>query len=448
MLVVDQCEEAVSLCGDASERSRFFAALADHAGPLVVALRADRLGDVAAHPAFAALVERGLYLLKAMDETGIRAAIEGPARRAGLLVEPGLVDLLVRDVEGEPGALPLLSHALLQTWANREGRTLTVAGYHASGGIRGAVAQSAELVYEKAAPGQRLLLRDLLLRLVTPSPEGEPVRSRIPRRVIATDPDHEQVIELLVGARLVTSDEDMVELAHEALARAWPRLRGWLDDDVDGQRILRHLALAADTWDAMGRPDAELYRGMRLARALEWRERATPDLNAAEREFLDASQRHADAQRHAARRRRRAVTTALAAGVAVTATLAAIALVNQRRADHEAERASDEAERANDEAERAGDEAQRADQEADRARAQALAASAISALDEDPSLAKLLAVTSAIATDPTPETTAALHRAWAADGSRPVPASSMTSPSRRPTSIRPDGGWWWRVRSR
>ena len=201
VLVVDQCEEAISSCADSSERARFFAALADLAGPLVVALRADRLGDMASHPAFAALVERGLYLLKAMDEAGIRAAIEGPARRAGLLVEPGLVGLLVRDVEGEPGALPLLSHALLQTWAHREGRTLTVAGYHASGGIRGAVAQSAELVYEQAAPEQRALLRDLMLRLVTsPSPEGEPVRSRIPRRVVATDADHEQVIELLVGA--------------------------------------------------------------------------------------------------------------------------------------------------------------------------------------------------------------------------------------------------------
>ena len=73
----------------------------------------------------------------------------------------------------------------------------------------------------------------------------------------------------------MTSDDDIVELAHEALARAWPRLRGWLDDDADGQRILRHLSLAADAWDAMGRPDSELYRGVRLARALEWRDRAT-----------------------------------------------------------------------------------------------------------------------------------------------------------------------------
>ena len=165
-LIVDQCEEAFTLCADVSERARFLEQLARHTGPLIVALRADRLGDAAAHAAFARLVERGLYLLEAMGEAGIRAAIEQPARRAGLLVEPGLADLLVREVEGEPGALPLLSHALAQTWANREGRTMTVAGYRASGGIRGAVARSAEHVYEQAAPHQRVVLRDLLLRLV------------------------------------------------------------------------------------------------------------------------------------------------------------------------------------------------------------------------------------------------------------------------------------------
>jgi WD40 repeat protein/DNA-binding SARP family transcriptional activator len=431
VLIVDQCEEAVTVCTDAAEQSRFFTALAEHTGPLVVALRADRLGDLAAHPAFARLVERGLYLLKAMDEAGLRAAIEGPARRAGLLIEPGLVDLLVRDVEGEPGALPLLSHALAQTWANREGRTLTVAGYHASGGIRGAVAQTAELVYEQAEPEQRSMLRDLMLRLVTPSPEGEPVRSRIPRRVVATDADHEQVIELLVGARLVTSDEEMVELAHEALARAWPRLRGWLDDDVEGQRTLRHLSLAADTWDAMGRPAAELYRGTRLTWALEWRERSTPDLSTTERDFLTASRRHAVAERNAARRRRRAMTTALAAGLAVTIALATIALVNQRRASREADRA-------NAEAQRATEEAERADLEADRARAHALAASSVSVLDEDPTLAKLLAVASATGTEPTLESTSALHRAWFAD--RVVARHSVIDEYAFPfTDLDPDG---------
>jgi energy-coupling factor transporter ATP-binding protein EcfA2 len=284
VLVVDQCDEAVALCDDPGDQARFFAALAAHAerGPLVVALRADRLGELSAHPGFARLIEPGLYLLGAMGEDDLRAAIEGPAHQAGLLLEPGLVELLVQDAEGEPGALPLLSHALRTTWQRREGRTLTVAGYCATGGIRDAVAKSAEELYARVAPDQRPLVRDLLLRLVAPSPDGEAVRSRVPPRIVGTDPAHEELVEVLVAARLVTSDDGVAELAHEALARAWPRLQGWLDDDVEGQRVFRHLAGAADSRDAMGRPESELYRGARLAGALDWRDRARPDLTSVE----------------------------------------------------------------------------------------------------------------------------------------------------------------------
>ncbi|HEU0213202.1 MAG TPA: BTAD domain-containing putative transcriptional regulator [Jiangellaceae bacterium] len=345
VLVVDQCEEAISLCHDAQERADFFAAVVDHAAraPLVVALRADRLGDVSAYPGFARLVEQSLYLLGAMDEDDLRAAVEGPARQAGLLLEPGLVDLLVREVQGEPGALPLLSHALRETWTRRDGRTLTVDGYRQTGGIRGAVAQSAEDVYEHVSSDQRPLLRDLLLRLVIPTPEGEPVRSRVARRAVATDAEHERLIEVLVTARLVTSDDGVVELAHEALARAWPRLRGWLDDDVEGQRIFRHLAGAADAWESLGRPDSELYRGVRLTQAIEWRNRTHADLTPNEVEFLDAAQQLAEAERrsaedrarHRARLNRR--TRIMLAGVVVliVAVVAAglIAMRQTERAD-------------------------------------------------------------------------------------------------------------------
>ena len=341
VLVVDQCEEAVTLCTDADERAGFFAALTEHVerGPLVVALRADRLGELSAHPGFARIVERGLFLLHGMGEDDLRAAIEGPARQAGLRLEPGLVDLLVRDVEGEPGALPLLSHALRQTWRRREGGTLTVAGYQASGGIRLAVAQTAEQLYEGAPPEQRPMLRDLLLRLVAPSADGEPVRSRVSRRVVATDPGREQIVEQLISARLVTSDEDVVELAHEALARAWPRLRDWLDDDVEGQRTWRHLSAAAEAWDAMGRPDSELYRGVRLDQAVDWRDRAAPDLNALERTFLGASrterdrqrQREADQLKRTARANRRLRAQLAALGVAlVVALVVGVVAVGQR----------------------------------------------------------------------------------------------------------------------
>ena len=112
---------------------------------------------------------------------------------------------------------------------------------------------------------QRSRLRSLLLRLVMPTEDGDPVRARVPRAKVAVDDAHVRLVEQLVDARLVSIDGDTVQIAHEALVRVWPRLRGWLDDDVDGQRLFRHLAGAADAWDAMGRPDSELYRGARLS---------------------------------------------------------------------------------------------------------------------------------------------------------------------------------------
>lgn len=348
VLVVDQCEEVVTLCDDADERARFLGALAAHAerAPLVVAIRADRLGDVTAHAGFARLVEPAIHLLGAMDEHELRAAIEGPARMAGLLLEPGLVDVLVREVEGEPGSLPLLSHALRTTWEHREGRTLTVAGYHAGGGIRGAVAQSAERLYLDVPDDGRRRLRDLLLRLVAPGADGAPVRTRLPRRVLAADPRNDELVERLVATRLVTSGEDDVELAHEALARAWPRLREWLEDDIEGQRILRHVAAAADTWEAMGRPTSELYRGPRLAQAMAWREAADAELTPTEQDFLEESRAREEADLRTAQeqiRRERRRVRRLAKLVAAVAALALVAAGTSLLAVDQRDRADDAA---------------------------------------------------------------------------------------------------------
>ena len=349
-LVVDQLEGVFSSCPSAEERVRFLQALVEYAAraPLVLCLRADRLTAVSEHPPFLRLVESSLYLLAPMADNQLRSAIEEPARQAALLLEPGLVDLLVREVEGEPGALPLLSHALRETWERREGRVLTVAGYQATGGIRGAVAKSAEDVYERVPSEQRQLLRDLMLRLVAPGPEGEPVRSRVPRRQMVADQEHDRLVEMLVGARLVTSDEGSVELAHEALARAWPRLRGWLEDDSDGARHLRHLSAAADAWETMGRPESELYRGTRLRQVLEWRDRARPGLTTVESEFLDVA-RHLAMQEQElleerARRDRRSnrrLRTALAGLAVVVLVSVAVGVAAVRQADR-ADRAATE----------------------------------------------------------------------------------------------------------
>ncbi len=376
VLVIDQCEEMFSLCDDVSERAEFVAAVAQHAeaGLLVMALRADRLADVATHPALARLVEQGMHLLGGMSEDDLREAIVSPARQVGLVIEPGLVDLLLRDVQDEPGALPLLSHALLETWKRREGNTMTVDGYRATGAIRGAVAQSAERVYVGMQPEQRHLLRDLLLRLVTHGVEGEPVRSRVPRRLIGSDPEIDQLIDELVAARLVSSDAGVLEVSHEALARAWPRLHAWLEDDIEGQRILHHLTGAADSWDSMHRPDSELYRGVRLAQAIEWRDRQGTHLTDTEVAFLEASAQIAQTEEHAAEERARVqaqMIRRLRGVLVVAATLLIVALVAGALAVRQADRADSNAAAAADNAAAATDAALAAD--ARRVGARALA---------------------------------------------------------------------------
>ncbi len=389
VLVVDQAEEAVTTCQDPGERERYFAALAAHVaagGSLVLSLRADHLGDLAPYAEVTRILEDGLYLLGPMDEADLRSAIEGPARRAGLRLEQGLVDLLVRDVEGEPAALPLLSHVLRETWARREGPTLTVDGYRATGGIRDAVARTAESLYDRMDTERRSQLRSFLLRLVMPTEDGDPVRARVPRAKLGVDVHHQLLLEQLVTARLVSIDDDTVQIAHEALVRAWPRLRAWLDDDVEGQRLFRHLAGAADAWDAMGRPEGELYRGTRLARTVEWRDRTGPDLNDNEEAFLGASAALADSEVLAAQARvvhERRVNRRLRGALVAAAGLLVMAMVAGLFAVRSAGHAASERDAAARERDRAAQAADLAD---------ARRASAQGVLHEDLTAGLLLAV--------------------------------------------------------
>jgi DNA-binding SARP family transcriptional activator len=342
-LVVDQLEELFIRDHDHDLIERFLDRVAGRAihGPVVITVRADHLGGLAASSELTHLADRGIHLLTPMAEPDIRRAIQEPARHAGLLLEPGLVDLLLRDVLGEPAALPHLSHALAETWDRREGDVLTVEGYLASGGIRGAVAQSAELLFESLDPAGRETLRSLLLRLVTPSLTGDPVSTRVPARILRASDGGSEVLDQLVRARLVTTDEDTVAIAHESLALAWPRLRSWLDDDVDGRRSLGHLQVAADGWASTRRPEEELYRGGRLQTALEWKERSHPFLSRDEEDFLDASVLGESAQERHARdqlrgqiqqnRRLRRLLTAVATFLVLALVAGGVAIVSGQR---------------------------------------------------------------------------------------------------------------------
>ena len=153
VLIVDQLEDIFAPDVASGAAQQLLDDLVERldVAPVVVDLRADHVGSVTAHPSFARRLEAGLHLVTPMTESELRDVIEGPAQHAGLSLEPGLVELLLRDVSHEPGALPLLSFALAETWSNRDGRTLTVDGYLATGGLRQAIAVSAERLYEGLA---------------------------------------------------------------------------------------------------------------------------------------------------------------------------------------------------------------------------------------------------------------------------------------------------------
>ena len=197
-----------------------------------------------------------------MKAEDLRRAIELPSRRAGLRVEPALVDALVADVVDEPGGLPLLSTALVELWQHRDGRTLRLDAYRESGGVRGAVARIAEEAYKGFTPAQQETARRILLRLA--SVEGDDaVRRRAPLAELEldTDEDARHVVTVLTDSRLVTVSEEALEVAHEALLREWPRLREWLEEDAEGRRLHGHVIRAAKEWE-----DAEPGTGRAVPR--------------------------------------------------------------------------------------------------------------------------------------------------------------------------------------
>jgi WD40 repeat protein len=409
VLIVDQFEEVFTQCTDEQERRAFVHALCAAAGAtcpadspfdsdgrgrgpvdsrdapalVIIGLRADFYARSAAYPELVPYLQNRQVLVGPMDQAGLRAAIEGPAASAGLVVDAGLVEVLLADLGVHPGPvrppggtpdqqvpeaansggpaadssyeagrLPLLAYALRQTWQHREGRRLTVAAYRATGGIDQAVARAADAVYEGLDSDGKQVARRLLLRLVSPGENIADTRRRvtvteltgatelpgpgdIPRVAAA-----QAVLTNLIQARLLTTDtdtdgKDTVEISHEALLWAWPRLREWLNQDRAGQRIRRDLTDATHAWQAQGHEPSQLFGGTRLAVAREWAASHGQDLNPDERAFLTACQ---ERERRTTRLRRAAVAT-LAMLTLVAACTAGYAFYSRHQAVSERDQA-------------------------------------------------------------------------------------------------------------
>lgn len=313
LLVVDQFEEVFTLCEDQVQRQAFLEALLSADCKTAIAVRSDFYPHCAQHPELAQALTDAQVLLGAMTTDELRRAITQPAATVGCTVETALLTTIVAEASGRNGVLPLVSHALQETWHRRRGNTLTLAGYQAAGGIHGALAQSAEEAYSELDEDQQRLARQLLLRL---SADG--AKRPIPRNEVVG----EEVLGTLADARLITIDEHTVEVTHEALFRTWPRLKEWLDEDREGLKTHRRLTEAARVWEELGRDSTTLYRTSRLVSATEWVARSAPELTRSERDFLTASQHLERRRTH----RLRWVAAGLAALLLVTTTTAIVAI--------------------------------------------------------------------------------------------------------------------------
>jgi WD40 repeat protein len=340
LVIVDQFEELFTECRNETIRQDFVDRLVDLAeGPrralIVIGLRADFYAQVLRFPALLAAAREHQLAIGPMTVPELREAIVEPARRARAHVEDGLVELLLRDVQPGTTTLPLLSHALLTTWTRGGGR-MTITTYQQIGGIAGAVAETAESVFASLSVPQQALAQRLFLRLVHVAPGTADARQRMAWDELTnlsrgTDSEITTVLEEYVAQRLITTSSDTIEISHEALVTAWPRLRGWLDANRTGLIIGQQLRLAAVAWHREGRDPALLYGGTRLAAAQDWAASAGADVTPQETGFLEASQRHT-------RRRTRRLTQLVAVLTALsvlTVTLAGVALEQRAEADRQ-----------------------------------------------------------------------------------------------------------------
>ncbi|KPI09427.1 transcriptional regulator, XRE family [Actinobacteria bacterium OK074] len=337
-VIVDQFEEAFTLCRDPDERNRFIRLLLAARDPatrlrVLIAVRADFYARCAEHRGLADALSGASLTVGPMTADELREAVTGPAQAAGHLVERELTARIVAEVLDQPGALPMLSHALLETWRRRKGRMLTLAGYEAAGGLRGSIAATAEDTYGALSADRAATARRLLLRMVEPGQGTADTRRPVtPAELteLAECSDHEvpAVVERLARARLLTVCDDGVQLAHEALLTGWPRLHTWIEEDRERLRHHRRLTEAAVTWLEHDRDPGALYRGSRLERAEELfpDPAGHPALTTTERAFLTTALDARATEQRAARRATHRSRILLGALSAVL-TLALVSLV-------------------------------------------------------------------------------------------------------------------------
>lgn len=342
LLVVDQFEELFTLSAREQRElcSDFISRLLEqsHRLRVVITLRADFLGEVAPFKSLKDEVQNHQEIIPPMDEAELRRAMEGQAGCARLRFESNLSQQMLDDVSGEPGAMPLLQHALWTLWTRRHGRWLRAEEYRAFGGVKQAIASTAEAVFARCNDFEKERLRDIFLRLTRldaeASADGRDTRRRVLLRdLIPADSDPEStklLIKQLADARLLVVTGDEVEVAHEALIRHWERLRAWLNDDRDNLRLREGVSDDARRWENAHRDESLLnHRGPRLELALAMSKNPRYRLNPVEQAYLDECVGLHVRERKSETFRRVFLAGTITISIAVVSTIATLAITGQ-----------------------------------------------------------------------------------------------------------------------
>ena len=296
LLIIDQFEELFTLCRDEKERRLFIENLlaaveGEGAVTILIGLRADFYDRCADYEGLRDLVSQKQEYIGPMRQEDLVRVIAEPAKRGGWQFVDGLVEQILEDVGKEPGRLPLLSHALLETWERRRGTVMTLGGYREAGGVEGAIAKTAENTLKEFDQSELAIVEYIFLSLTELGEQAEDTRRIASRAELERGGSRDKVdvvLEDLVRARLVTIDGEQVEVAHEALIRRWPRLGEWLEENRERLRFERQLANDAQAWETAGRDAGYLYRGSRLQQALTWQNDLAGPLSETEQAFLEA----------------------------------------------------------------------------------------------------------------------------------------------------------------
>lgn len=301
VLVIDQFEELFTVCEDEHKQRAFILTLLNliqmpnTRHTVIITMRADLESQLVQIPALQSEYEKAQVRVTAMKANEMREVIENPAELVGLKFEDNLVDEMIGEVLGKSAALPLLQFTLLKLWENRDHNRVTWEAYRRIGGGQDALANSADASYDSLSSEGQETAKKIFLGIVRPTVERRITADRILRGKLYKDIDvplerFERILAKLQDARLLrsipgtTPENDQVGLAHESLARIWPRFVGWIEESRVAQRQRLRLATTTEQWQAIGRPDSLLLRGLLLEEALQY-----ADLNVLEQAFIDAS---------------------------------------------------------------------------------------------------------------------------------------------------------------